>query len=228
MADEGKLWQRRADVDEVIKLVRDRWHPHLSRASIVGLGRPKCVVKDGKEILAKLKVAEAMEKVLWDEDSLGADYIVVVGLNRWEDMNETTRLALIDHELMHAGGESEPESGKWLLREHDIEEFTDIIERHGAWRRDLGRFIAASQAVQLELGMVEDYRADRKRREEAMLAGNPTIQRHLRALRKLAAEGTTVEVVTGEEGATVAETPETDPDATVPVEPRKRRRKKGE
>lgn len=69
-------------------------------------------------------------------------------------MPEEQRAALVDHELCHFtreeweepdpkvqskwvtvyGAATDPDS--WGIREHDVEEFSEIIERHGLW--DIG------------------------------------------------------------------------------------------
>lgn len=82
-----------------------------------------------------------------------ADYDFIITLNRdfWEDtvVTDAQRSALLDHEMMHAApsyngesGEHEvDERGRFLfrVRGHDFEDFNDIIQRHGIWKRDLQR-----------------------------------------------------------------------------------------
>jgi hypothetical protein len=102
--------------------------------------------KDGRIVLGKcLKVSDLHREF--------ADYDFIVTLNKefWEEPSVTKeqRMALLDHEMMHAApsyngetGEHEvDERGRYLfrVRGHDFEDFNDIIQRHGIWKRDLTR-----------------------------------------------------------------------------------------
>lgn len=62
-------------------------------------------------------------------------------------------MALLDHELCHAAPSLDDETldvkyderGRpvWRVRKHNIEEFTEVVERHGLWKKDLERFAEA-------------------------------------------------------------------------------------
>ena len=59
----------------------------------------------------------------------------------------------MDHELCHASVRCDKNSGEpmvdernrliYRIRKHDIEEFADIVERHGTYKRDLELFAQA-------------------------------------------------------------------------------------
>lgn len=102
--------------------------------------------KDGRLVLGKcIKVSDLYREY--------ADYDFIITLNRefWEETTVTNaqRNALLDHEMMHAApsyngetGEHEvDERGRYIFRSrgHDFEDFNDIIQRHGIWKRDLQR-----------------------------------------------------------------------------------------
>ena len=62
------------------------------------------------------------------------------------------KYALIDHEMCHAapvvnkeGKHKKDERDRyvWRMRDHDIEEFHEIVKRHGIWKRDLEIFAEA-------------------------------------------------------------------------------------
>ena len=92
-------------------------------------------------------------------------------LNRevWMDGEFTPqkKAALIDHELCHAapqlGKDFEPvydEQGRQLYRsrKHDIEEFREIVQRHGCYKRDLEEFakvLLTQQGTPLLAGLDE-------------------------------------------------------------------------
>jgi hypothetical protein len=81
------------------------------------------------------------------------DYDFVIVLNRevWEDpeFDREKKLALLDHELCHAARVVDDDGEKkvdtkgrpvWRVRGHDIEEFIEIVNRRGCWKRDLEKF----------------------------------------------------------------------------------------
>lgn len=88
-----------------------------------------------------------------------ADYDFIITLNKefWDETTVTDdqRKALVDHELCHIApvlnidsGEHEvDERGRYLFRTrgHDVEEFYEIVQRNGLWKRDLIAFAKVLQ-----------------------------------------------------------------------------------
>jgi hypothetical protein len=104
---------------------------------------------DGRLVLGRCKKASDLDREL-------APFDFVILLNRWfwQDVRVTDdqRRALLDHELMHAavayderGGVKRDERGRVVFRtrKHDLEEFSDIVSRHGVWKRDIEAFAHA-------------------------------------------------------------------------------------
>jgi len=104
---------------------------------------------DGRVVLGKCKKASDLDRQLAD-----FDFVILLNREFWTEPTATDaqRRALIDHELCHAevvlGEDDEPvedELGRicYRMRKHDIEEFAEIVERHGLYKRDLEQFAAA-------------------------------------------------------------------------------------
>lgn len=108
--------------------------------------------KDGHIVLGKcIKVSDLYREY--------ADYDFIITLNKefWEDLAVTKeqKIALVDHEMCHAApsyngetGEHEvDERGRYLfrVRGHDVEEFYEIVQRNGLWKRDLVAFAKVLQ-----------------------------------------------------------------------------------
>ena len=86
-----------------------------------------------------------------------ADYDFIITLNKivWDDpeFDKKKKLALLDHEMCHAAPNYDDETGEQKMdernrllyrkRAHTIEEFTEIVERHGCYKRDLECFAEA-------------------------------------------------------------------------------------
>ena len=104
---------------------------------------------DGRVTLGRCKKASDLDREL-----AAFDFVILLQQEFWtsEAVTDAQRRALLDHELCHAAvaldDEGEPkvdERGRtvYRLRKHDIEEFSQIVERHGTWKRDLEQFASA-------------------------------------------------------------------------------------
>lgn len=104
---------------------------------------------DGRLTLGKCKRASDLDRELHD-----FDFVILLNEGFWnhEAVTEAMREALMDHELCHGAiamdSDGEPKvdtRGRVVYRtvKHDIEEFTQIVERHGVWKQDLHRFANA-------------------------------------------------------------------------------------
>lgn len=142
---DDKDWGLSSDVAAVVEDIVHRWHPGLARARIVSLMRPDCPTSRGKEQWAAMRKATPAERAMLDG---AADYVLIVALDVWTKLPAPQRLALIDHELCHAGGQN-LDTGEWTMEPHDLEEFVAVIDRHGAWRSDVEQFLRAAQRVAL-------------------------------------------------------------------------------
>jgi hypothetical protein len=118
---------------------------------------------DGRVTLGKCKKASDLDREL-----AAYDFVIILRQEFFEDaeVTDAQRRALLDHELCHAapkldedGEQLEDEKGRkvWRTRKHDIEEFEQIVARHGCYKRDLERFAAAlKQSKQGKLPLAED------------------------------------------------------------------------
>ena len=68
----------------------------------------------------------------------GYRFVMEVNHSAWVNLTEKQRIALVDHELCHAG--YNPETGEANIIDHDVEEFGEVIKRHGFWRDDVKLF----------------------------------------------------------------------------------------
>ena len=81
------------------------------------------------------------------------DFLIVLSWDWWEAASPRDREILVFHELSHCVQKVDifgtPRCNRdgtpvWGLRGHDVEEFTDVVARYGAWNEDLRRFLAAA------------------------------------------------------------------------------------
>ena len=118
-----------------------KWHKELKPYKVAYVEVPT-MNKNGDPVLARIKIASAMEKHL-----SGKDIIMKVNGEAWPTLSDKQRLALIDHEFCHVTVDEE--SGNLTNVNHDLEEFADIVRRHGLWEK--GVRIFADQLKQLDL-----------------------------------------------------------------------------
>ena len=113
------------------KLIKENHTPRLASAGIIYLFKKKM-----KHLGTATK---RTQKDLLVNEILGVecDFIITINWPSWIVMEDHQKSALIDHELTHCTytdrkGELVP-----ALREHDLEEFREIVDRHGLWHGGL-------------------------------------------------------------------------------------------
>ena len=103
--------------------------------------------KDGHIVLGKCVKCSDLSREFADWD-----FIIVLNETVWNDIefDKKKKIALVDHEMMHiapdydeeTGEHKQDERGRFLfrVRKHSIEEFTEIVGRHGCYKSDLEQF----------------------------------------------------------------------------------------
>lgn len=78
-------------------------------------------------------------------DSEEPFFCIIIAHPAWQVLPQKYREALVDHELCHCGIEiNEKGDTKLVLRNHDVQEFSDIVRRYGAWTPDVQEFLQAA------------------------------------------------------------------------------------
>lgn len=121
-------------------------HPHLRDMRIGFVFRDTAQQGAGPLVVAQTSRVNPKLQV-----HLDLDFLIWIAEDVWSSAEPRIRQALLDHELCHCGIN---DHGAPVILPHPIEEFPEIIQRHGFWSASL--FSAASafkQAVQLDLGL---------------------------------------------------------------------------
>lgn len=128
----------------------DEHHSELIGASIALAWATKWKADpDGRLKLGVCKKVNDPERAL-----MGHDFVVILNKDFWTNptVEDWQRKALLDHELCHAqvkydpdGEPVEDEKGRkvYRIRKHDVEEFSEIIARHGTYKKNLEDFAKA-------------------------------------------------------------------------------------
>lgn len=134
-------------MDELIR----KHHDHLCDAKIVIAWRFGWNEDDDGNI----RLGQCRKASDIDRDLHNFDFIILLNSEAWNASNfsEAQMKALIDHELCHAEV-SRDEDGEvkidehgntvYRVRKHDIEEFQEIVARHGCWKHELRAFAEAA------------------------------------------------------------------------------------
>lgn len=97
----------------------------------------------GKLVFGITKKITAVHAALADSEE--PFFCIIIAHPAWEVLPHKHRVALVDHELCHCGVEvNEKGDVKLILRNHDIQEFTQIVQRYGAWSPDVQEFLRAA------------------------------------------------------------------------------------
>jgi hypothetical protein len=146
---DGKRSEPYRVLDEMIKYHSDVEHARIALAWRKRL-RPDV---DGHLKLGMCVKISEREKAVHPETRY--DFVILLNREVWQDIGFTMakKRALMDHELCHAAPvlnkkTLEPvydDNGRavYRSRKHDIEEFREIVERHGCYKADLEKFAEA-------------------------------------------------------------------------------------
>ena len=107
------------------------------------------------DVDGRVKLGQCRRATELDRELMAYDFVILLQKDFWTavTVSNEQRTALVDHELCHASVKLDPythepiedERGRvvYRTRKHDLEEFDEIAERHGCWKRDLERFAQA-------------------------------------------------------------------------------------
>jgi hypothetical protein len=138
----------------VLAKLRESHHTHLDEARIAMVWRKDINPdRDNRIVLGWAKKATDLSREFSD-----FDLVILLNRDAWNDLTLAQRTALVDHELCHFAlvtKDGEPvrdERGRlcYRLKKHDLEEFRDVISRHGLYLDDVARFAAVCAQARQE------------------------------------------------------------------------------
>lgn len=134
-----------------------KYHPHLENCRVEYVFNEAAMKSKGKELFARAKKKSGLDAFLFappTEDEPKPFFVIEINKQAWDVLNKKQKRALVDHELCHCLWDVE--KGLYM-RTHDVEEFSEIIKRHGLWQPDVQHFaeIAAKHVKQLDLPITE-------------------------------------------------------------------------
>lgn len=159
-------FKRAPEVEEIAIGLINQFHPHLKDAT----DKLDFYYRYGGGVdwAGKCKKCTSFERHL-----TGKMFFIFINDEVWANMNCTQREALVDHELCHIirkkvevidhetrqivlkwANKEDPDN--WSIREHDVEEFSDVIYRHGLWETGIEKFAVAVRKASHQM-TIEDF-----------------------------------------------------------------------
>lgn len=133
------------------------YHPELVEARIMYIHVDKVGSKNGREVWGKAKKLSGIFE--WYAEK---DFLLEIAEDKWNELNATQRTALVDHLLEHCTGEEDDETHKmkWRIRDPEVQEFSNILQRYGAWHTGLVGFISIAKEIQLDEIIAQEAEID--------------------------------------------------------------------
>jgi hypothetical protein len=148
----SKVYSLAESVQTIASGLIPNYHAELAEARIGYVFVDKASMKGGQALFGKVKKFAG-----YLEWALELDFLVEVAADKWNELAEAERTALVDHLLERCTGEEDEKTGalNWTTREPDVQEFSTILDRHGAWHSSLVGFVSIAKKVNLD-GLVEE------------------------------------------------------------------------
>lgn len=134
------------EVRDVATRLIEAHHPHLKQLKVAYIMKPEGTVSNGKVTAGMCIRCDDRAFLLH-----GTDFIMEIAKNIWDDAQPKFQEAIVDHELSHMGVKvdehgvpaRDPKTGRirTYVKHHDMEEFEGVVERYGAYRKDLRSFL---------------------------------------------------------------------------------------
>lgn len=147
-----KTYDTAESVSAIAQGLLPNYHAELATARIMYVFVDTASSKGGREMPGKVRKFSGFLE--W---ALERDFVVEIASDKWNDLTDRQRTALVDHLLECCTGEEDEKTGemKWQVREPNVQEFETILQRHGAWNESLTGFISVAQSINL-LAIVQD------------------------------------------------------------------------
>lgn len=148
-----RIYGAAESVEEIANRILPTFHSELATARIKYIFVDQASKKNGRPVLGKARKVSGAWEYLTE-----TDFLIEVALDCWDQATDRQREALVDHLLEACTGEENEEDGGtmvWKMRSPDVNEFTSIIHRHGAWTEELQGLVQVAQRLNIEARVQE-------------------------------------------------------------------------
>lgn len=152
------------EVEKIAREIIREHHKHLVNVQVRYVFRSIASKKNGRVVLGTARKVTGMSAYLANVGNALHDTtpntpfcVIEIAKDQWANLNPSQQKALVDHELCHLWVTS---AGKISIRHHDVEEFREIIIRHGLWQPELEKFGADAAAKVKQHSIDDELRGD--------------------------------------------------------------------
>ncbi len=150
----SQVWSDAESVESLAEGLISSHHPELATATFRYIFKEKASSKGGKKIYGSVKKMSEEGKFL---TAGNPDFVVIVALECWNELDSNKRLALVDHLLERCTGEEDDKGEmKWSTRDPDVHEFASILSRHGTWTESLENFASVAASLDSAIPTVQE------------------------------------------------------------------------
>lgn len=128
------------EVTELAERVIREYRPELLTAEIRYVFKDKASKRNGKVVIATARKASSRDNVIYSTpgNQIDLEFIIQIGADAWMPLSPDQQKAVLHHELRHCGYKENKDGDLVpVIIPHDLEEFSDVIEAHGFYLRDV-------------------------------------------------------------------------------------------
>jgi predicted metallopeptidase len=130
------------DLQPIIDRLIELFYPLLQGATVRAVYR-STKFPDSPFTVARIEKITGLRAWLYSkiDGEQDAFFLIQVVVPNWETFEPRQQVAVLDHEICHIDYNDEKDS--YALRDHTVQEFPEIVERHGAYHPSLEYFYEA-------------------------------------------------------------------------------------
>jgi len=130
------------DCQECIEIATKLMQQHPDMLNDANMASIKYLIKTADKSSYAGKCSKATGKWAF---LTGYDYVIEIWGVWWQHANDSAKEALILHELLHILRDVDSKGNvKWKIRNHDVEEFHEVVQLYGSWDTPLQALVDAA------------------------------------------------------------------------------------
>lgn len=152
----GVTYSYAGEAGDLAKPLISKHHDRLGNVRIEYVFISEARKKQGEPVAGSASIVSGRTAFLVEGEAaegepVEAFFVIELAEDLWGLMMKPQKIALLDHQLSHCDFDTNDNDGsrRLFLAQHDVEDFTSVVRRHGLWQRGLKKF--AQAVIQLEL-----------------------------------------------------------------------------
>ncbi len=147
-------WKADQNIHDFVYRILQKHRPEIEHfnSNIIVIWKDVAEASGGKMTLAKIGKVSERDKAIYETL---ADFILQISSNTWQTLKEDQREAIIYHELLHI--DINAKDGTFILRKHDVEEFSNVVEHYGFYKSDVQEF--AQTILNVDIGKISEKKS---------------------------------------------------------------------